>query len=94
MIAWIKIRKVKGLSWKMENIIYRNRIMSCLRFSEKELIQRELNEMRCCGEVLSIETEDDTLTIIIIQPPKAYYDLLKRLRVIERQEEPQDIFII
>ena len=78
----------------MENIMYRNRIMSCLRFSEKELIQRELKEMRFCGEVLSIETEDDNLTRIIIQPPKAYYDLLMRLRTIERKEEPQDVFII
>ena len=69
--------------------------MNCLRFSDKELIQRELNEMRFCGEVLSIETEYDNIAgSITFQPPKAYDNLLKRLRVIERQEEPQDIFII
>ena len=79
----------------MENIIYWNRIMSCLRLSEKELVQRELKEMRFCGKVLSIETEYDNITgSITFQPPKAYYNLLKRLRAIERQEEPQDIFII
>ena len=70
--------------------------MSYLELSEKEAIQQELKRLRFTGDILEVQTDEDNLTgIIIIQPVKKYYELLRRLRVIERkEEEQQEIFII
>ena len=57
--------------------------MSYIDLSEKEIIQQTLEELRFCGDILEIQTDEDNLTTkIIIQPLNEYYDLLRRLRVI------------
>ena len=69
--------------------------MNCIHLSEKEMIKTELEEMRFCGKILKVETCEDGMTEnITFQPPEEYYNLLRRLRSIERQEEPTDIFVI
>ena len=69
--------------------------MTYICLSEKELIQQELEELRLHGDILEIEPDNNNISgSIIIQPPEEYYDLLRRLREIERKEEPQDIFVI
>ena len=69
--------------------------MSYINLSEKEMLQQELQELRLYGELLEIEPDEDNITgRIIMQPPKEYYELLRRLRTIEREEEQQDIFDI
>ena len=70
--------------------------MSPIELSEKEAIQQELKTLSLCGDILEIESDEDNVTIwIITQPLKEYYELLRKLRVIERKEEAtQDIFII
>ena len=70
--------------------------MTPIELSEKEIIQQTLEELRFCGDILEIQTDEDNLTTkIIIQPLNEYYELLRQLRVIERKEElQQDIFMI
>ena len=69
--------------------------MTYINLSEKEMLQQELQELRFDGELLEIEPDEDNITgRIIMQPPKEYYELLRRLRKIEREEEKQGIFII
>ena len=69
--------------------------MTYIYLSEKEIIQQELEELRFHGEVLEIEPDDNAISgSILIQPSEEYYELLRRLREIDRKEEPQDIFVI
>ena len=67
-------------------------LMSYLELSEKEAIQQELKRLRFSGDILEIQTDEDNITgRIIIQPLNEYYELLRRLRVIERTEEEQQV---
>ena len=70
--------------------------MSYIYLSEKEIIQQELEELKFLGHILEIEPDEDNITgRIIMQPLEEYYELLRRLRDIEREEEQeQEIFII
>ena len=70
--------------------------MSYIYVSEKEIIQQELEELKFLGHLLEIEPDEDNITgRIIMQPLEEYYELLRRLRDIEREEEQeQEIFII
>ena len=70
--------------------------MSYIYLSEKEVILHELEEIRFCGDLLEIEPNEDNITgRIIMQPLAEYYELLRRLREIEKEEEQhQEIFII
>ena len=70
--------------------------MSYIYVSEKEIIQQELEELKFLGHLLEIEPDEDNITgRIIMQPLDEYYELLRRLRDIEREEEQeQEIFII
>ena len=70
--------------------------MSYIYLSEKEIIQQELEELKFLGHLLEIEPDEDNITgRIIMQPLEEYYELLRRLRDIEREEEQeQEIFII
>ena len=70
--------------------------MSQIYVSEKEIIQQELEELKFLGHLLEIEPDEDNITgRIIMQPLEEYYELLRRLRDIEREEEQeQEIFII
>ena len=70
--------------------------MSYLELSENEVIKQELKTLRFCGDILEIQTDENNLTgRIIIQPLNKYYELLRRLREIERKEEKHTgIFII
>ena len=75
--------------------MYSIRVMSCYHISEKEAVPLALHEMRFCGEILEVETDEDGNNgKILFQPPEEYYALWKRLRAIERLEEQQDIFVI
>ena len=70
--------------------------MSYIYVSEKEIIQQELEELKFLGHILEIEPDEDNITgRIIMQPLEEYYELLRRLRDIEREDEQeQEIFII
>ena len=62
--------------------------MSYVDLSEKEAIQQEITTLRVCGDILEIQTGEDSITgRIISQPLKEYYELLRRLRVIARKKD-------
>ena len=66
--------------------------MSCFNLTEKEMILHELEELRFTGDIIDIEHEEETERNII-QPLEGYYELLRRLREIERENEELNIFI-